>query len=85
VELLRTVQSMSIRWLVLRYSDVGDVDVLVCTVETGDASRYTQVGNTTKYLCGCQNVCTCTETLHYCGTRHFGRYGVVELGFEWFR
>ena len=28
-------------WLVLRYSDVGDLDVLVCTVDTGDASRYT--------------------------------------------
>ena len=44
MELLRTVQSMSICRLVLRYSDVGDVDVLVCTVDTGDASHYTQDG-----------------------------------------
>ena len=85
MELLRTVQSMSICRLVLRYSDVGDVDVLVCTVDTGDASRYTQVGGTAKYLCGCQNVCTCTETVHCCGTRHFRRYGVAELRFELFR
>jgi len=75
------MQSMSICWLVLRYSDVGDVDVLVCTVDTGDASRYTQVGGTTKYFCGCQNVCTCIETVHYCGIRHFRRYGVAELRF----
>ena len=85
MELLRTVQSMSICWLALRYSDVGDVDVLVCAVDTGDASRYTQFGGTAKYLCGCQNVCTCNETVHYCGTRHFGRYGVAELRFELFR
>jgi len=67
-----------LRWLVLRCSDVGD-DVLVCTVDTGDASRYTQVGGTKKYCCVCQNLCTCIETLHYCGTRHFPRYSVAEL------
>jgi hypothetical protein len=54
VELLRTVQSVSICRLALRYSDVGDVDVLVCTVDTGDTSGYTQDGGTAKYLCGCQ-------------------------------
>jgi len=49
------MQSMSICLSVLRYSDVGDVDVLACTVDTGDVSRYTQVGVTMKYFCGCQN------------------------------
>jgi len=35
--------------------------------------------------CGCKNVCTCIETLHCCGTRHFPQYGVAELRFELFR